>query len=105
DMVELIQVLMHFYFDESCGQCTPCREGTGWLHQIIKKMRRGEGTESDLELLDHVCEGMAGLTICALSDAAVMPMRSFIEKFRPEFENLIQETATAGNTSRWPRGE
>jgi len=104
-MVELIQVLMHFYFDESCGQCTPCREGTGWLHQIIKKMRRGEGTASDLDLLEHVCQGMAGLTICALSDAAAMPMRSFIEKFRPEFEALIQETATAGNTSLWPRGE
>lgn len=105
DMVELIQVLMHFYFEESCGQCTPCREGTGWLHQIIKKMRHGEGTADDLDLLEHVCQGMAGLTICALSDAAVMPMRSFIEKFRPEFEALIQETAPAGNASLWPRGE
>ncbi len=105
DMVELIQVLMHFYFDESCGQCTPCREGTGWLHQIIKKMRHGEGTADDLDLIEHVCQGMAGLTICALSDAAVMPMRSFIEKFRPEFEALIQETAPAGNASLWPRGE
>ena len=105
DMVELIQVLMHFYFDESCGQCTPCREGTGWLHKIVKKLRRGEGTAKDLELLEHVCQGMAGLTICPLSDAAVMPMRSFMTKFRPEFEALIQETATAGNCSRWPRGE
>ncbi len=105
DMVELIQVLMHFYFDESCGQCTPCREGTGWLHKIVKKMRKGEGTVGDLDLLEHVCQGMAGLTICPLSDAAVMPMRSFIEKFRPEFEALIQETAPAGNCSLWPRGE
>jgi len=105
DMVELIQVLMHFYFDESCGQCTPCREGTGWLHKIVKKLRRGEGTASDLDLLEHVCQGMAGLTICPLSDAAVMPMRSFIAKFRPEFEALIQETATVGPSSRWPRGE
>ncbi|MEN8006985.1 MAG: NADH-quinone oxidoreductase subunit NuoF [Candidatus Krumholzibacteriota bacterium] len=105
DMVELIQVLMHFYFDESCGQCTPCREGTGWLHKIVKKLRRGEGTAADIDLLEHVCNGMAGLTICPLSDAAVMPMRSFIDKFRPEFEALIQETAPAEPTSRWPRGE
>ena len=105
DMVELIQVLMHFYYDESCGQCTPCREGTGWLHRIVKKLRRGEGTADDIDLLGHVCSGMAGLTICPLSDAAVMPMRSFIEKFRPEFEALIQETAPAEPVSRWPRGE
>ena len=105
DMVELIQVLMHFYFDESCGQCTPCREGTGWLHKIVKRLRGGEGTPEDLELLEHVCAGMAGLTICPLSDAAVMPMRSFLAKFRPEFEALIQETAPAGPQSRWPRGE
>ncbi len=105
DMTELIQVLMHFYFDESCGQCTPCREGTGWLHRLIKKMRKGEGSEGDIDLLLHVCDGMAGLTICPLSDAAVMPMRSFIDKFRPEFEALIQEKAPEDATSRWPRGE
>jgi len=105
DMVELIQVLMHFYFDESCGQCTPCREGTGWLHRIIKRLRGGEGTAADLDLLEHVCRGMEGLTICPLADAAVMPMMSFLQKFRPEFEALVQETAPAGPTSRWPRGE
>jgi NADH-quinone oxidoreductase subunit F len=105
DMVELIQVLMHFYYDESCGQCTPCREGTGWLHKIVKRLRRGEGTAEDLELLQHVCDGMMGLTICPLADAAVMPMRSFIDKFRPEFEALIQETAPAVPATRWPRGE
>ncbi len=105
DMVELIQVLMHFYYDESCGQCTPCREGTGWLHKLVKKLRGGEGTAGDLDLLEHVCQGMAGLTICPLSDAAVMPMRSFIDKFRPEFEALIQETAPVAGSSRWPRGE
>ena len=105
DMVELIQVLMHFYFDESCGQCTPCREGTGWLHRIVKKLRSGEGTAADLDLIEHVCDGMAGLTICPLADAAVMPIRSFLDKFRPEFEALIQETAPAEPTSRWPRGE
>ncbi len=105
DMVELIQVLMHFYWDESCGQCTPCREGTGWLHRIVKGLRKGRGVPADLDLLEDVCAGIAGLTICPLADAAVMPMQSFLAKFRPEFEALIHETATSRSCSRWPRGE
>ncbi len=105
DMVELIQVLMHFYWDESCGQCTPCREGTGWLHKIVRRLRRGEGQAADLDLLEKVCDGMAGLTICPLADAAVMPMRSFLQKFRPEFEALVREPRPAGAATRWPRGE
>ncbi|MFO7653951.1 MAG: NADH-quinone oxidoreductase subunit NuoF [Candidatus Krumholzibacteriia bacterium] len=105
DMVELMQVLMHFYYDESCGQCTPCREGTGWLHRVVKRLRKGEGTLEDLDLLAGICDGMAGLTICPLADAAVMPMRSFLEKFRPEFEALIHEPAFQLPRSRWPRGE
>ncbi len=104
DMVELIQVLMHFYYDESCGQCTPCREGTGWLYRIVKRLRKGQGVPEDLELIEHVCSGVIGLTICPLADAAVMPMRSFLEKFRPEFEALIREQAVAPSASRWPRG-
>ncbi len=104
-MVELIQVLMHFYFDESCGQCTPCREGTGWLHKIVKRLRKGQGVAEDLQLLDEVCRGMAGMTICPLADAAVMPMQSFLQKFRPEFETLIKETAAPQPASRWSRGE
>ena len=103
DMVELIQVLMHFYWDESCGQCTPCREGTGWLHRLVRKLRRGEGTPADLELIEKVCNGMAGLTICPLSDAAVMPMRSFLRKFRSEFEALVQVQDDTGSPSRWAR--
>jgi NADH-quinone oxidoreductase subunit F len=105
DMVELCQVLMHFYWDESCGQCTPCREGTGWLHKIVKRLRKGQGVPEDLALLEKVCDGMAGLTICPLADAAVMPMRSFLRKFRPEFETLIHEAAPPRSRSRWPRGE
>jgi NADH-quinone oxidoreductase subunit F len=103
NMVELIQVLMHFYWDESCGQCTPCREGTGWLHRLVKKLRKGEGTIEDLDLIEKVCEGMAGLTICPLSDAAVMPIRSFLEKYRPEFEALIQNEKESTSSSRWAR--
>ncbi len=105
DMVELIQVLMHFYWDESCGQCTPCREGTGWLHRIVKRLRKGQGVPEDLALLEKVTQGMAGLTICPLADAAVMPMQSFLQKFRPEFETLIHETAAPRPRSRWSRGE
>jgi NADH-quinone oxidoreductase subunit F len=103
DMVELIQVLMHFYWDESCGQCTPCREGTGWLHRIVKRLRKGEGAPEDLALLERVCDGMAGLTICPLADAAVMPMRSFLQRFRPEFEALAAGRRTIEPDSRWAR--
>ncbi len=103
DMVELIQVLMHFYWDESCGQCTPCREGTGWLHRIVRRLRRGEGTREDIDLLEKVCNGMAGLTICPLADAAVMPMRSFLQRFRPEFEALVREEPHPRPQSRWAR--
>ena len=103
DMVELIQVLMHFYWDESCGQCTPCREGTGWLHKVVRRLRRGEGEPGDLDLLEKICGGMAGLTICPLADAAVMPMQSFLKKFRPEFEALVGEPKPAKSASRWAR--
>ncbi len=103
DMVDLAGVLMHFYWDESCGQCTPCREGTGWLQRVVKRLRKGEGTPADLELLDKVCDGMAGLTICPLADAAVMPMRSFLHKFRDEFAARIHETEPATPASRWAR--
>jgi len=105
DMVELIKVLMHFYWDESCGQCTPCREGTGWLHRLTGKLLKGEAVPEDLARLEKVCDGMAGLTICPLADAAVMPMRSFLKRFRGEFEARIHETAAAGSASRWARGE
>ncbi|MCA9750968.1 MAG: NADH-quinone oxidoreductase subunit NuoF [Gemmatimonadetes bacterium] len=104
-MVDLIEVLMHFYWDESCGQCTPCREGTGWLHKVVGRVRRGAGEHGDLERLETICNGMAGLTICPLSDAAVMPMRSFLAKFRTEFETLIRKDPAPEPTSRWARGE
>ncbi len=105
DMVELIKVLMHFYWDESCGQCTPCREGTGWLHRIVGRLLKGEAVPADLDLLEKVCDGMMGLTICPLADAAVMPMRSFLQRFRHEFAARIREVAVPAPTSRWARGE
>jgi NADH-quinone oxidoreductase subunit F len=89
NMPEVLKVLLQFYHHESCGQCTPCREGTGWLDMILERMLAGKGRPNDLELIERLCQSMAGTTICVLSDAAVMPARSFISKFRDEFEALL----------------
>jgi NADH-quinone oxidoreductase subunit F len=90
-MVRALLVLMNFYAHESCGQCTPCREGTGWLAKIVGRIENGKGKEGDVELLLDVCDNMMGRTICPLADAAVMPAQSFIWKFRDEFDRHIQE--------------
>jgi NADH-quinone oxidoreductase subunit F len=89
-MVKALERLAYFYHEESCGQCTPCREGTGWLYEIIHRIENGKGIQSDLDLLDSLCNQMAGRTICALADAAVFPVRSFIKHFRNEFEHHIK---------------
>ncbi len=88
-MVKSLQRLSYFYMHESCGQCTPCREGTGWLWRMVDRIERGEGRESDLALLDNVAENIMGRTICALGDAAAMPVRGMIKHFRHEFEHHI----------------
>jgi NADH-quinone oxidoreductase subunit F len=89
-MVQALERLSYFYHEESCGQCTPCREGTGWLYRVVHRIRTGQGRPEDLELLDSVGNNMAGRTICALADAAVFPVRSFTKHFRHEFEYLIE---------------
>lgn len=89
-MVEMLARLSHFYYEESCGQCTPCREGTGWLSRILHRILHGHGTMDDIELLDRVAEKIMGRTICALGDAAAMPVMSFIKYFRDEFVNLVK---------------
>jgi NADH-quinone oxidoreductase subunit F len=89
-MVCALERLAYFYHEESCGQCTPCREGTGWLYRVIHRILNGEGRPDDLDLLDSVGNNMAGRTICALADAAVFPVRSFTKHFRNEFEYLIE---------------
>jgi NADH-quinone oxidoreductase subunit F len=89
-MVKALERLAYFYHEESCGQCTPCREGTGWLYEIIHRIENGEGRAGDLELLDSIGNQMAGRTICALADAAVLPVRSFMKYFRDEFEYHIE---------------
>lgn len=90
-MVDLLGVLMHFYHHESCGQCTPCREGTGWLNKIVHRILEGHGEIKDIDLVKKVSEQMMGKTICALSDAAAMPAISFVTKFREEFESHIRK--------------
>ncbi|MAF92232.1 MAG: NADH-quinone oxidoreductase subunit NuoF [Bdellovibrionota bacterium] len=90
-MVDLLDVTLHFYHHESCGQCTPCREGTGWINKIANKIVKGEGRVQDIDLLETVAKNMMGKTICALSDAAAMPTISFVQKFRDEFEFYVRE--------------
>ena len=89
-MVKTLTRLAHFYYDESCGQCTPCREGTGWLYRMLQRILDGNGQEEDLDLLLSVGEKIMGNTICALGDAAATPVESFIKHFREEFEYYIQ---------------
>jgi len=89
-MVRALARLSHFYYEESCGQCTPCREGTGWLARVIHRIEHGEGRPEDLDLLDDVAGRIAGRTICALGDAAAMPVQSFLKHYRDEFEYHIE---------------
>ncbi|HLG14504.1 MAG TPA: NADH-quinone oxidoreductase subunit NuoF [Blastocatellia bacterium] len=87
-MPEVLSVIADFYAHESCGQCTPCREGTGWAAKILRNMVSGTGKWSDVDLLLKIADMMEGKTICPLADADVMPIRSFVTKYRREFEAL-----------------
>ncbi|MEW5973594.1 MAG: NADH-quinone oxidoreductase subunit NuoF [Pseudomonadota bacterium] len=89
-MVKALRRISRFYYSESCGQCTPCREGTGWLYRMLTRIVEGKGTLEDLHRLDDVASKIEGRTICALGDAAAMPVRSFLKHFRPEFEYYIE---------------
>ncbi|MBC7202106.1 MAG: NADH-quinone oxidoreductase subunit NuoF [Pusillimonas sp.] len=89
-MVKSLMRLSYFYYEESCGQCTPCREGTGWLYRMVHRIEHGQGRSEDLEVLDSVAYNIMGRTICALGDAAAMPVRSFIKHFRDEFAHHIE---------------
>ncbi|HEX4596551.1 MAG TPA: NADH-quinone oxidoreductase subunit NuoF [Burkholderiaceae bacterium] len=88
-MVRCLERLSYFYFEESCGQCTPCREGAGWLYRVVHRIEHGEGRMDDLGLLDSVAGNIIGRTICAFGDAAALPVRSFLKQFRGEFEHHI----------------
>jgi NADH-quinone oxidoreductase subunit F len=100
DMVGALRRIAHFYHHESCGQCTPCREGTGWLEKILIRLDEGRANEADIAKLDTVAKGMLGTTICVLSDAAAMPVRSFLQKFPEEF----QAAARRGDEMEAARG-
>ncbi|NIP60431.1 MAG: NADH-quinone oxidoreductase subunit F, partial [Gemmatimonadetes bacterium] len=96
DIVKQVRRMVQFFAHESCGQCTPCREGTAWLEQIMRRIEDGRGTEDDLERLLDLGEEMTGTTICVLSDSCAVPVRSSIEKFREEYEALIRRGERVG---------
>ena len=89
-MVKVLERMSYFYHEESCGQCTPCREGTGWLYRVVHRIETGQGRPEDLELLDDVASKIPGRTICALGDAAAMPVSGMLRHFRDEFEYHIE---------------
>jgi NADH-quinone oxidoreductase subunit F len=89
-MVRALERISYFYYEESCGQCTPCREGTGWLYRMVRRIETGSGRAEDLALLDEISDNIAGRTICALGDAAALPVKSFLKHFRAEFEHHIE---------------
>jgi len=88
-MVKSLLRLSYFYYEESCGQCTPCREGTGWLYRMVDRIEHGKGRPEDLDMLDNVAQNIQGRTICALGDAAAMPVRAFLKHYRDEFQHHI----------------
>jgi len=88
-MVSVLERISYFYYVESCGQCTPCREGTGWLYRMLNRIRCGEGLPSDIDQLKSVADRIEGRTICALGDAAAWPVQSFLKHFRHEFEAMV----------------
>ena len=89
DVVQAIERLSHFYMHESCGQCTPCREGTGWMWRVMKRMVAGQATRDEIDTLHDVTKQVEGHTICALGDAAAWPIQGLIRHFRPELERRI----------------
>ncbi|MFZ2217632.1 MAG: NADH-quinone oxidoreductase subunit NuoF [Rhodoferax sp.] len=96
-MVKALQRLSYFYMHESCGQCTPCREGTGWLSRVVDRIECGQGRTRDMDLLDNVAQNIMGRTICALGDAAAMPVRAMIKHFRHEFVHHIEHKTCMAN--------
>jgi len=93
DIVRAISNLSHFYMHESCGQCTPCREGTGWMYRVMERLRMGDAHVDEIDMLQNVTKQIEGHTICALGDAAAWPIQGLIKHFRPEMERRIHEHA------------
>jgi len=91
-VVSFCATIMRFYAHESCGQCTPCREGTAWLARVCSRLADGEGRPGDVDLLAKIAFGIAGNTICPLGEAAAWPMLGFLTKFRPDFEAALAKS-------------
>lgn len=91
DLLKVLTRITKFYHHESCGQCTPCREGTGWMLKLLRKISNGEGVSADLDLLTDIANSIEGHTICALGDAAAWPVKFTIERFRNEFEKSVKK--------------
>jgi NADH-quinone oxidoreductase subunit F len=100
-MVHALARIAKFYAEESCGQCTPCREGTAWMEGILEKLEHGHGTAEDVAKLEQVAGNIGGQTICALGDAAAMPVQSFLKKFRPEFLRHAEERRCPFGEHAW----
>jgi NADH-quinone oxidoreductase subunit F len=94
DLVKVLARIAHFYHHESCGQCTPCREGTGWMEKVLKRILNDEGSSSDLDLLISIANNIEGNTICALGEAAAWPVRYMITRFRDYFEERVKKEIT-----------
>ena len=103
-LLRCLQRISHFYAHESCGQCTPCREGTGWLARIIDRIEAGDGTDGDIDELYDVASGIDGNTICALGEAAAWPVQSFVTKFRDEFQAHIDQGGCPYEGTSLPKG-
>jgi NADH-quinone oxidoreductase subunit F len=100
NVVKQVRRMVDFYAHESCGQCTPCREGTAWASKILKRVERGRGTPDDLDTLLDISDKMSGKTICVLSDAAAAPIVSSIQKFRDDYLALMDAGQLAGAGGR-----
>ncbi|HED52074.1 MAG TPA: NADH oxidoreductase (quinone) subunit F [Gammaproteobacteria bacterium] len=98
-MVKALMRISRFYYAESCGQCTPCREGCGWMYRVIKRIEEGQGTMEDIDLLESAAGQIEGHTICAFGDAAAWPVQSFLKHFRHEFEYHVQHKNCMPGTS------
>ena len=95
DLIKVITRITKFYYHESCGQCTPCREGTGWMFKLLKRFENYEARPEDIDLLLNVANNIEGNTICALGDAAAWPVQSMIKRFRDEFERRTMKSTVA----------
>ena len=97
DVIYAIARLSHFYMHESCGQCTPCREGTGWLWRVMQRMVKGNARVEEIDLLLEVTKEIEGHTICAHGDASAWPIQGLIRHFRPEMEQRIRDYRDAAH--------